>query len=64
MSLIWLDQQPAEPCLDVLMAGALVWRILLIWKRSQEKMLLVKLLSVLAMILHPEAFRAISQIQR
>lgn len=62
LSLTWQDGQPAEPCLDMLMAGALVERILLIWKGSQEKMLLVKPLTVLAMLLYPEAFGAVSHI--
>lgn len=56
--------QPAEPCLEMLMARPLVWRILLVWKSSQEKMLLVRPLNVLAIFLHPEAVRAGSQSQR
>lgn len=40
----WQDGKPAKPRLEVLMAGPLVWRILLhIWKSSQEKMLLAGL---------------------
>ena len=65
MSLDGRNAHPAKPCLEVLMAGPLVRRISLqIWQSSQEKMLLVRPLDVLALFQHPEAFRAVSQMQR
>lgn len=61
MSLDGRNAHPAKPCLEVLMAGPLVRRISL--QSSQEKMLLARPLDVLALFQHPEAFRAVSQMQ-